>query len=96
LVLGFPLFAGVISVAALALAAPAIVPYLLVNDQAQFTHSRSEWLAALGASPGMAFILVVVASPQPGEVVVRTTTAPPLGSAEPRSAGACCARRFCC
>lgn len=49
--------------AALALAALAIVPYLLANDPAQFAHNRSEWLAVLGASPVVAFILVVLASP---------------------------------
>ncbi|MGH3933093.1 MAG: hypothetical protein ACRDTF_24320 [Pseudonocardiaceae bacterium] len=48
---GFPLAAGGVGLLAFALAAPAVVPYLLVTDPALFEQNRLEWLVALAASP---------------------------------------------
>lgn len=65
---GLPLAAFGVSLSALALAAPAVVPYLLVTDPVQFEQNRLEWLAVLVASPLVAFVMVGVASPGTGRL----------------------------
>src|SRR6266496_3003731 len=56
-VFGLPFFAGLVSAACLALASPALVGYLLLNEPAEFARSRPEWLVALVLGPVAAFLL---------------------------------------
>ncbi|WP_372670293.1 hypothetical protein [Amycolatopsis kentuckyensis] len=56
---GLPFAGGLLGAVCLALAAPAVVGYLLLNEPAQFAQSRTQWLVALAMAPLVAFVLSV-------------------------------------
>jgi hypothetical protein len=65
-----PLCWGV-GLAAIALAAPAMVPYLLLNHPRQFRPESTEWLIALAASPMVSLALVTARRPRRGRADLR-------------------------
>ncbi|WP_328471028.1 hypothetical protein OHA21_06170 [Actinoplanes sp. NBC_00393] len=78
----------VIGYGALALASPALVPYLYLHDQAQFAADRHTWYASLAAAPVLAFLLVRLSSPADGRLRARRDRSP-----VPRQRGPLRARR---
>jgi hypothetical protein len=59
---------------ALTMAAPAIVPYLLLKDPAEFQHAQTQWLVALAASPVLSYLLATARPP--GRFRARTARDP--------------------
>jgi hypothetical protein len=57
----------IVVLAAIALAAPAEVPYFLLNHPRQFRSESAEWLIALGASPVVSLLLVATTRPRRGQ-----------------------------
>ena len=73
---------------AIALAAPALVPYLYLHDRAQFAADRTAWLVELAAGPVLAFFLVRWASPADGRLRARRgerASTPPKRRSGPRA-----------
>ena len=66
--LAIPFIAGFaawgIGLIALVMASPAIVPFLLLKQPAQFHHDRTIWIAALCAAPLVAFFLATARLPK--------------------------------
>ncbi|SED22519.1 hypothetical protein SAMN04489727_6969 [Amycolatopsis tolypomycina] len=58
LTFGLPIVAGAIAAVLLALTAPAIVPFLITTDPAQFAEHGTAWWCFLGAAPFAALLLV--------------------------------------
>ena len=58
------LAAWLVGAFALAMTAPAMVPYLLAKDPAQFHHNQTEWLVALAFSPVLSYLLATAGSPR--------------------------------
>ncbi|TDB74757.1 hypothetical protein [Micromonospora sp. KC723] len=72
----------------LALAAPALVPYVYLHDPAQFAEHRTLALSTLAAAPVLAFLLVRWASPVGGRLRgnrTRPAPAPAKGRFNPRA-----------
>jgi hypothetical protein len=63
LTVGFPFVAGIIAAVLLSLVAPALVPFLLFKDPAQFAQHQTGWWVFLGAAPIVALTLVSRGSP---------------------------------
>lgn len=61
---GLPLVAGAIAAALLALTAPAVVPFLIASDPAQFAEHGTAWWGFLAAAPFVALLLVARARPK--------------------------------
>ncbi|TDC42909.1 hypothetical protein E1166_05710 [Micromonospora sp. KC213] len=82
-----PCFLGyAIGLPVLALASPALVPYIYLHDPAQFAEHRTIALSTLAAAPVLAFLLVRWASPAGGRLRGRRTRhAPPKGRFNPRA-----------
>ncbi|TDB69402.1 hypothetical protein E1182_30045 [Micromonospora sp. KC721] len=84
-----PCFLGyAIGLPVLALASPALVPYLYLHDPAQFAEHRTFALSTLAAAPVLAFLLVRWASPAGGRLRGsrrRPLPTPPKGRFNPRA-----------
>jgi len=69
------LAAWLVGAFALAMAAPAMVPYLLLKDPAQFQQAQTQWLVALAVSPVLSYVLATARLP--GRFRARTALADP-------------------
>lgn len=58
--IGLPIVGTIVAAALLALVAPALLPFLLLNYRPQFERYAMEWWAFLAAAPIVAFALVVL------------------------------------
>jgi hypothetical protein len=71
----FPLAVGLaawgVGLLAFVMAAPAVVPYLLLTDPAQFHHDQTAWLLALGAAPLLSFVLAAGRLPRTSRATTR-------------------------
>ncbi|OXM64162.1 hypothetical protein [Amycolatopsis vastitatis] len=64
LTVGLPFVSGAAAAVVLALTAPAIVPFLVAADPAQFAEHRTAWWCFFGAAPLVALLLVSRGSPR--------------------------------
>ena len=63
-----------IEILAVVMAAPAIVPYLLLKQPAQFHHDETMWLAALIAAPVVAYLLATAQLPRRAKTKLKIST----------------------
>jgi len=71
-----------IGLVAVVMAAPAIVPYLLLHQPAQFRHDQTLWIGALCAAPVVAYFIATARLPQ--RVQAKLKTASGLDYSDPK------------